>query len=269
MDWSKIKTIFIISFLVLDVYLAYQFINTRNEANYELVKETPFEEKLKNDDITFSNDIQLDSLANSINKERYVSVRPKIFVKDELLSNQTQEIGMGDGAVLRGKLDKPIKLGEKFNAEEFTAAVMKDVQSGEEYRFWKKDDEAKTITYFQQYKGKTIYHNLGGKLTFFINDDDEISTYEQTYLEAIEELSEAEEVITPLGAVETLYKKGLLKPKSKITKVDLGYSTLVQLTASQVLAPTWRIVVNGEENLFVHAFEGQVIQLNGEIEATE
>ncbi|WP_121610442.1 two-component system regulatory protein YycI [Mesobacillus foraminis] len=261
MDWSKIKTIFIISFLILDIYLAYQFINTRSEAkNYEFIKEVSLEEKLKNDDI----DIEFSTPSDTIMKERYVSVRPKIFVKDELLSNQTQQLGLGDGAVLRGKLDKPIELNEKFKPEEFTAAVMNDVQSGEEYRFWKKDDEENTITYFQQYKGKPIYHNLNGKLTFFINDQNEVTSYEQTYLEPTEELMEEEEVITPMEAIETLYKKGLLSPKSKITKAELGYSTLVQLTASQVLAPTWRILVNGEGNLFVHAFEGQVIQLNSE-----
>lgn len=68
----------------------------------------------------------------------------------------------------------------------------------------------------------------------------------------------------PLKAIETLHQNGILKPKSNVTKVELGYSTLVQLTASQVLAPTWRIVVNGKDNLFVNAFEGQIINFNNE-----
>jgi regulatory protein YycI of two-component signal transduction system YycFG len=61
-----------------------------------------------------------------------------------------------------------------------------------------------------------------------------------------------------------LHQKGLLKPKSKITNIELGYSTLVQLAASQVLTPTWRIVVNDKEDFFVNAFEGQVINFNSD-----
>ena len=97
-----------------------------------------------------------------------------------------------------------------------------------------------------------------------------MTSYRQTYLEVIEELSDEEELLTPLRAMETLYKKGLLKPKSEITKIELGYSTLVSLTASHVVTPTWRLVVNGKENLFVHALEGRVIPLtDGENQTTE
>ena len=98
-------------------------------------------------------------------------------------------------------------------------------------------------------------------MTFYFNDHNEVTSYKQSYLEVIDKLSDEEEVLTPLRAMETLYKKGLLKPKSKITKVELGYSTLVQLAASHVLTPTWRVVVDGKENLFVHGFEGWVIPL--------
>jgi len=44
----------------------------------------------------------------------------------------------------------------------------------------------------------------------------------------------------------------------------LGYYTLVHLTSSQVLTPAWRFVTAKEENLYVDAFEGQVINLTNE-----
>jgi len=101
-------------------------------------------------------------------------------------------------------------------------------------------------------------------ITFTINADNQIVSYQQTYLEGIEKLMGKEEILTPLKAIETLHSKGNLKPKSKITKVELGYSTLVQLAASQVLAPTWRFVVDDKESLFVNAFEGQIIEFNSD-----
>ena len=133
---------------------------------------------------------------------------------------------------------------------------------GEEYQFWKKDDEKKAIIYFQKYKSMPLYENISGMLTFYYNSENQIVSYDQTYLEGIDELKEKEEILAPLKAIETLHQKGVLKPKSKITKIELGYSTLIQLAASQVLAPTWRFVVDNEESLFVNAFEGQIIQFN-------
>ncbi|WML55420.1 hypothetical protein RCG17_13015 [Neobacillus sp. PS3-12] len=53
MDWSKIKTIFILTFLILDVYLFYQFIKIRDNNKYEFATEATFEDKLKADEIKY------------------------------------------------------------------------------------------------------------------------------------------------------------------------------------------------------------------------
>lgn len=259
MDWSRIKTIFIISFLLLDIYLVFQFTNTQSESNYEAIEEASIEEMLENNEIKLT----YSQPAQEIKKDRYISVKPKVFSEDEVLPNNVQGISNSeDGSLMIGQLEEPIKLSEKFNPDEFAAIIAGIVPEGEKYRFWEKDDSNGTITFYQVYDGKMMYHNLNGKLTFYINEKNEVEIYEQTFLEEIEEMSSEEEILAPLGAIEILYKKGYLEPKSEITKVELGYSTLIQLAASQVLAPTWRIVVNGEENLFVHAFEGQVIEFN-------
>jgi regulatory protein YycI of two-component signal transduction system YycFG len=266
MDWSRIKTIFIVSFLFLDIYLVFQFMNTRSEAKYEFIEEASFEEMLKNNDITYS------EISQELKKEGYISVKPKTFAKEDLAPNQILKSSTGeeDAATIIGQLDKPIKITDKFNPEEFSIAVKASVQHGERYRFWKKDDTKGTITFYQLYEDKMMYNNLSGKLTFFIDENDEVMLFEQTFIEEVEELSDEQEILTALGAVEILYNKGLLEPKSEITNVELGYSTLIQLAASQVLAPTWRIVVNGGENLFVHGFEGQVIEFkNDENNITE
>lgn len=257
MDWSRIKTIFILTFLVLNIYLVYQFLNTRNEAQYEILKEASFEEKLKNDDIRYEE-------LPETTKEKYISVKPRVFTSEDLAKEKLQVVTIGDGTSLQGEVEKPFKLSNKFDPIEFAAYVKTNILYGDQYHFWEKDDEAKTITYFQQYKNKTFYYNNNAKLTFYFNEKNEVISYRQTYLDVIDEISDEEEVLTPLRAMETLYKKGLLKPKSKITKIELGYSTLVDLTANQVLTPTWMIVADGEVNLFVHAFEGHVIPLNNE-----
>jgi regulatory protein YycI of two-component signal transduction system YycFG len=264
MDWSRIKTIFILTFLVLDIYLVYQFRNTRDAAQYEIPKEATLEEKLRNDDISYG------ELPDIKKKEQYLSVRTKVFTTEEIEKVKGRKVGLGDGTSIEAELAKPFKLTSKFQPEELSAFIKANVLAGEQYKFWSKNDEARTITYYQQYESKMFYYNSNAKLTFFFNENNEVTSYKQTYLEIIDELSDEEELLAPLRALETLYKKGLLKPKSEITDFQLGYSTLVSLTASHVVTPTWRIEVNGKENLFVHAIEGRVLPLSdGENKITE
>lgn len=264
MDWSRIKTIFILTFLVLDIYLVYQFMNTRDATQYEILKEATLEEKLRNDDITYG------ELPDTKKKEQYLSVRAKVFTSEETEKVKGQSVSLGDGTSIEAKLEKPFKLTSKFQPAELSDFIKTNIFAGEQYKFWSKNDETGTITYYQEHDSKTFYYNSNAKLTFFFNEDNEVTSYKQTYLEIIDELSDAEELLPPLRALETLYKKGLIKPKSEITDFKLGYSTLVSLTASHVVTPTWRIEVNDKENLFVHAIEGRVIPLSdGENKITE
>lgn len=259
MDWSKIKTIFILTFLVLDIYLLYEFLKIRDANKYEFITETSFEDKLSADDITYV------ELPKNVVKDAYVSAKPKGFKKEEvMLKLKGQSISISAETTLDSVLSEPVGVSGDFKPAEINTFVKNKVLFGENYKYWDYNKEEKTITYYQQFQNKFFYSNKNGKLTLFLNDKNEIVSYKQTLLEEIEDLSNNQEVLAPLKAIETLYDNGLLKPKSKITKVEIGYFTLVQLTASQVLTPTWRFVVDNEENLFVNAFEGQIIQLTDE-----
>jgi regulatory protein YycI of two-component signal transduction system YycFG len=165
-------------------------------------------------------------------------------------------------------LDKPLQLSAKFEPAELSDLLKENVLYGDHYQFWEENKKRKTITYFQEYDNFPLYQNINGMITFHINANNQIVSYEQTYLEGMEKLTAKEEILPPLKAIETLHQKGILKPKSNITKIELGYSTLIQLTASQVLAPTWRFVVNDKESLFVNAFEGQIIQFTSDGKST-
>lgn len=75
MDWSKIKTIFIITFLILDVYLLFQFMKMRDANKYEVITPTSIEDKLKADEITYVD------LPKAPIKTQYLSAKPKTFTK--------------------------------------------------------------------------------------------------------------------------------------------------------------------------------------------
>lgn len=257
MDWSKIKTIFILTFLILDVFLFYQFMKIRDANKYEFITQAPIEEQLKADDIQY---VELPK--TPINGD-YISANPKIFKPEDLaeLKSQTASI-INNGTTIKSVLKKPVQLESNFEVSDISKFLKDNVLYGDQYQFFAKNKS--TITLYEQYENDTFFKNLSGMLTLNINKDDQIYSYEETYLEGIEKLSTKEEILSPLNAIETLHQNGLIKPKSKITSVELGYSTLVQLTASQVLAPTWRIIVNNDQDLFVNAFEGQIIDFNND-----
>ncbi|MDR7239102.1 two-component system regulatory protein YycI [Neobacillus drentensis] len=260
MDWSKIKTIFIITFLILDVYLLFQFMKIRDANKYEVITEASFEEKLKADEITYK-DLPKDPI-----QAQYLSAKPKVFTKVDIdkLKGQSVVISGAGTTTLHALLKKPLQLTAKFEPAELSAFLNKNVLNGEDYLFGEKSDKDQTITYYQQSENYPLYKNINGMITFKLDEKNQIVSYEQTLLEEMEKLTAKEEILQPLKAIETLHQKGMLKSKSNITRIELGYSTLIQLAASQVLAPTWRFEVDGKESLFVNAFEGQIIQFNSD-----
>ncbi|WP_160724565.1 two-component system regulatory protein YycI [Bacillus sp. USDA818B3_A] len=259
MDWSKIKTIFIITFLILDVYLLFQFMKIRDANNYEVITPTTFEDKLKADEIKYV------ELPKEPIKGQYLSAKPRTFTKGDIVKLKGQSATSDEpSSILAITLDEPIQLNSKFEPADLAPFMKENILFGDQYQYWEKNDKKGTITYFQQYENVPLYENINGMIIFYINEDNQITSYQQTYLEEMDKLTEKEEILPPLKAIETLHQKGVLQPKSKITKIELGYSTLIQLAASQVLAPTWRLVVNDKESLFVNAFEGQIIDFNSE-----
>ena len=258
MYWSKIKTIFILTFLVLDIYLMYEFFKLKDSSQYEYSTETSFEKRIKTDEIEYG------ELPKNYVKDTYLSAKPKVFNNEDLEALDKAKLkGIGQvnaGTVLSFVLNKPYELNDKFDTSEINTFVKNNVLHGDQYRFWKK--EGNLITYYQLFNNKVIYHNMSGELIILLNEENDIVSYKQKMLEDIEELSEEEKIIQPLKAIETLYENGSLKPKSKITNVELGYFNFVQTSTSQVLTPAWRFEINDSEELFVHAFEGQIIQLN-------
>jgi len=259
LDWSKIKNIFIISFLILDLYLIYELFKVveSNEYNVKAETESSVEMRLKADEIEYI------SLPKNYVEDYYLKAKPKTFTTEDtqktILSNQA--VTINNGTEIESFLKEPIKVTEKFAVTDLSSFIKENVLYGDQYQFWKKSNDGSSIVYTQQYKEKNLFENHNAMLTFYINEQNEIYSYTQTYLEEIQELSNAEKIIQPIKAIETLYMKGELPSKSKITAVELGYYTLVPLSdTTQVLNPAWCFVVEGKGRLYVSAFEGDIVQ---------
>ena len=218
-----------------------------------MILETTIEEQLE------ANGISYVGLPKEITKATYLSGKSKTFTRGETKKLVNQEVVISSSTTLNASFVEPVPLPNPKDRYLVTEFVKKNIISGENYTYWKFDENERMITLFQSYGNKTIYKNVSSMLLLYLNENNEVISYQQTMLDHLEAYEQKQEIVSAIKAIETLYKKNHLKPGDRVTSIELGYYALVQFTASQVLTPTWYIVVNGKEDYFVNAFEGQVI----------
>lgn len=265
MDWSKTKTIFIIVFSILNVFLYSLYIDRYTEAErIELLPESTIDEKLRGDNITYS------ALPDSSEDKPYVRGESKSFSETEVdidgVANVLEE------RMLQITYDEPVAM-EGDKEEALQAFIDEEVPESSEYTLWKIDEDQNQAVFFQQITGVPLFHSKGGQLTVFWDENDAIIGFEQTLFDNIIENEEQKKLISPLQAIHTLYQKSLLATNSRIVEAELGYSTHVQVSENrQMFVPTWRIRVkdsDGEEaDHFVNAIKDGVIELNKQNEET-
>jgi regulatory protein YycI of two-component signal transduction system YycFG len=259
LDWNKTKTIFIIVFLILDIFLLTLFINKYNESQYDFLGEAKLEDKLKGDNIKYEQ-----PLLKEPEKQPYLNAVTKAFTEEDIDGLENQSVEIIDSTTITSKLeDNQYVLSEDFKPEELTEFIKKNVLYGDRYAFWEIDKEQQRILYYQTYEGKPLYKNINGELAIYFNENREIVSYSQTLMTSFEKFTDKKNVIPPMQAVETLYYKEKLEPGSSIASPVMGFYTLVPEAERQVLTPAWHFTVTSdgeEEHYFLNAFEGQIIE---------
>lgn len=260
MDWNRTKSIFIFVFLILNIFLYYFYLNRYNEAqSVEIPGEKTIEARLKEDNITYG------SLPNSNEFVVYITGKVHQFKLSEF-TKSNQQVNIIKETLAHVDFINPVKLRNNDETS-ITEFVHANVIDGDSYALWKVDREQRVAIFFQKKGNRMFYYNESALLKVQWNIDNEVTMYEQTMLDNIEEKEKQETVIPPLQIIQTLYNKALLKPESRITQMKLGYSTKGYLTQTQVLVPTWEVQVklDGEtEEYFVNASEGNVIEIQGD-----
>ena len=263
MDWNKTKTIFIIVFSILNIFLYWMYVNKYNEGkNVELIGETDTPTRLKDENITVKSE-QIDGLNVS-----YISGKIKQFTQDELSGLTNQRIQLNeDSTKLEAKVLNPTPLAE-ITDESLTDFVTKNIYKGGSYKLWKIDRKNSEAIFFQSTENSMIYYNQNAEIKIYWNDHLEITHYEQKMFDSLKSFGEKSKLYSTQQAIKQILDKGYLLPNSTITKTQLGYSTLVPLTEIQVLSPTWYIHVSLEQNgehretdYFVNAVDGTIVDI--------
>ncbi|WP_430789604.1 two-component system regulatory protein YycI [Virgibacillus flavescens] len=260
MQWSQIKTLFILCFFLLDIYLLIQFTDKQKKEDLDVLKEqiSTIEDNLKADNITISDDV-----SNEVKDGTYIAVKKQVFSEEEVRSLKaasTQETAIIDQEFIISKLKDPVKVEEDATNEAIAGLVKNELElvSPESYKYWGWNKEMNVLLFFQTKKNRPIYFNPNGIVLVYLNQENEIDFYSQTLLGEIDEES-GEQKVTPIQAISVLYQRNELTPNTEVSKVELGYFTRIPLdNATQVFAPTWQVTTGDKVNYFVNAIEPSV-----------
>ncbi|WP_426354368.1 two-component system regulatory protein YycI [Exiguobacterium sp. R-39] len=266
MDWSKAKTLLILTFLILNAYLAVQLMDrmidprivTTNADGKTVLKERKIDEKKLQ---TVSKEIGY--LTAEVDTS---SLAPKrgSSIQDAVTSVKNQI----EWSV---RLTKPFPLEAKAMRDSATSFVQSSAAYGTDYTFWKYDSKHNEMTFVQTYKEQPLYSTpqqsreddamIGPSLLVLqLNEQKEVVSYKQRHLNKVVRQAQDVTLLSASESVIQLSEQGLFPASKRMTSQKLGYFCLVTegTKSVQILPPTWQIELNGEELYFVNAIDGGV-----------
>ncbi|MFG6118693.1 two-component system regulatory protein YycI [Thalassobacillus sp. B23F22_16] len=263
MQWGQIKTLFILSFLILDLFLLQQFLGKQDENLEQIEESTPAEEQLALENIDYSEIPEEQEDIAFINGSRAEFSEEDMAAIDSIEGISRPDFDNDN--LLYVQFNDPISIEDDDSSEEIMDKVDDYIIYGDQYAYWGKNEEHDVLLFFQKNNNRTIYFNESGLLMFLV-EDGSITGYYQTILGNIESENEKTELVQPISAVYQLYDNGDIVSGDKITDMVVGYHSKTKTnkedpTGIQVFAPTWKITVNNEEIYFVNATEGKVLDI--------
>jgi len=264
MQWSHIKTLFILSFLLLNIYLIIQFVDKQNASDISVLDsaESSLEEQLTSENITLEGvDLETD-----LTGAAYTEVNQKNLTDEELreLSNfEGQTPAVINNNFIVSQFEEPVELPQTTTYETMDGLLDNYILYPDQYEFWGWNTDMNVLIFFQKRNDWPIYFNQNGLVLAYLNDSNEITHYTQTILGEGEAQGGEKTLIQPLQAIGSLYNRGDLRPNEAVTNVAMGYYSRIATEGTQVFAPTWKVTVvneaeDEERNYFVNAIEGLV-----------
>lgn len=264
MDFRRIKIIFIITFAALNIYLLSVLLE-KNATTLSFGSESTtlnIEEAMKADDISFP--------TLSTDQEKIPLLKTdkggSLETDQSKLVNQTTVFEDG---VLFSTLSEPIPL--EIDAEELAIVdrtpitdfiLQGNVLNGAEYSFLTYLPLRRQLVYAQVANNIPIGDSTGS-ITFNLDPDYEVISYEQTFAGEAEVQGNSRTVISQKRAVEALYLNNQIPANSTVRAVQLTYYRTLSLSDMDIYSPMWYIEIEIEnapvEIRRVDALTGSII----------
>lgn len=162
MDWDRIKTIFIVTFFVLDLFLIFQFIQKQDSNQLELIAETKIDQELKANKITMGN------FPKEPKKESFIRAENKAFKEEDIQSLKNQTAHIQNMYKIESKLKEPFLNTKSLSKDKYNDFLKNYVLDGQKYEFGAMKDSK--IYFFQKYKDKPIFYNDQAMIVVELNE---------------------------------------------------------------------------------------------------
>ncbi|MBO8172141.1 MAG: two-component system regulatory protein YycI [Bacillaceae bacterium] len=234
MDWSRAKTLLILSFLFLDFFLGWQLWVNRGDLQVmeqNLGGDARFEDFLQKHDIILKTDIPTDTP-----DMYYLHVRYGAHQLTQQMNRQGQSIELKEG-VVESEFNEPIAVEKPASPDDWPVDLKNRIYDFDQYRYdpYQRD----RFTFIQVYDGLPMFNAV--LQLDWVNGT--VRGYEQTYFQVVNRGS-GRKVISASIALRGLVENGLIRRGENIESIQLGYYSPTYNAEIQVLSPVWRIVHN-------------------------
>src|SRR5690625_408035 len=165
MNWEQIKTLLILSFLILNIYLFVQFLDKKEQADIGVLEQqqSTIEDQLK------AESIMLPELPDEEYEETYISVKQELFHEEDIILSKNliaQKPTLINDYFIVSKLDEPMEITKGNFHKELEEIFPRLVLSPDEYTYWHWNEKMNVIIYFQTKMDRPIYFNQNGLVLF-------------------------------------------------------------------------------------------------------
>ncbi|UQS84634.1 two-component system regulatory protein YycI [Apilactobacillus apisilvae] len=268
MDFKKIQLIFLVIFVMIDIFLFSMFHQNASlqSENINQGNDSDIVKQMQNDQINIKPNLSENKLTgyylsatlnNSLEKDAKNLDNQKTSYSNNILrSNFKRQIYISDN------IDDTVdKLNQLIKQSSF-------VSHGNDYEYSKSLSNSNAIVYLQKAEDRHVYSSTRGKIQFDISDDHLLTGYTQSYLDDIKILREKSDVISKTRSLVWLYQYNEIPNNSKINWIHLYYTRLLSIKDNQVLIPTWVISFNTDNSSNetikrINAYTGAILDGSG------
>ncbi|MFD1420132.1 two-component system regulatory protein YycI [Lactiplantibacillus songbeiensis] len=265
MNFRRIEWIFLVAFVVLDVFLVYMFVQTSssdtstkstNDTTTTVIRE------MRDDNISFS------TPSGKENNGYYIAGNNDSGLKAHLnqLTDQSTRV------LSNGKITSTLRTSVTVDPDHPEKTLDQYVKSatnvihGDEYVYSAELSSSSDYVYVQKVADGKILTGTG-QLHLTINKNHQLIGYTQGYVNNVKTLREKAVTISEKKALVALYQYNQVSNDSRIVWGRLGYSRLLKLKDSSVYVPTWVFAVRSKNssNISLHrinAFTGAAMKAN-------
>lgn len=274
MDWSRTKTIFIVTFLLLNSFLVYQLMEKRAGSQLNVRAEATIEERMSEMNITVTEDLPEDMEEISHIVGQVVDIEEEvsgIVGEENVEENEENDL-------VEVSLEEPYDTPEgpynnEATREAFNESVINFVENnvyeGEEYVYGEWDDENREMHFYQTFEDAPIYTSEENQLVLRFNEDTQITGYSQIFLE-LQEQDDKKDMFLPYLAIERLLNENLITFNDSVTEVEIGYFNFFSpIGNSRVFSPMYQITINDDEEYLVNAIDGAIQEMTEVESATD